>query len=205
MKEKSKEHYILIFFAILIVVIVFGKDIPNITGFAVFQNDFTKNLEELNEINKKYNSNIYKFPSSIEEDELLLEELNNIKDNFDKKTSEPSELLFDFRIKLVESDVFFKEGWKYGRGSSLKYGFGCRKGLPRLRDATFNRNMSSQIGYEAVTIMNKLIEKYPKQAEIANVTYKNLLFLNASFYQEEKNSNRDRRIIERACVKNKDN
>lgn len=205
MKKKIKEHYILIFLAVLVAVLVFSKDIADITGSVILQNDFVNNLRELNEINEKYDSNIYKFPSSVEEDKSLLEELNNIKDNFDKKTSEPSELLLNFRIKLVESDVFFKEGWKYGRGSTTKYGFGCIKGLPRLRDATFNRNMSSQIGYEAVSIMNELIENYPKQAEIANVTYKHLLFLNASFYQEEKDSKRDRRIIEKACVKKEDN
>lgn len=195
---KIKEYYILIFFAVLIVIVVFSKDMVNITGFVVLQREFTTNLKELNELNEKYDTNLYGFPSTIEKDELLLEELNELK-NIDE--SEPFKLLLDFRIKLVESDIFFKEGWKYGRGSSLKYGFGCRKGLPRLRDATFNRNMSSQIGYEAVTIMNELMEKYPKQAEIANVTYKNLLFLNASFYLEEKDSTRDRRIIERACVK----
>lgn len=203
MKKKSKKYYAIIFFAVLAVLIaaVFFKYIFNLTGFTVFEDDFKNDLKILTEANGKYNTDMYSFPLTIEKDKLLLEDLNNLKNSINEKTSEPFELLLDFRTKLVESDLFYKEGWKHGKGSTTKYGFGCIKGLPRLRNATFNRNMSSQIGYEAVGIMHELIEKYPEEAEIANITLKHALFLNATFYEEQKNAVRDRRIIERACVK----
>ena len=204
MKKKSKKHRILIFSATLMALIaaaIFFKYIINLTGFAVSEDDFKNNLKTLEVVNEKYNTNMYSFPLTIEENELLLEDLKNIKTNIDGNIPESSGLLLDFRTKLVESDLFYKEGWKYGKGSTTKYGFGCIKGLPRLRNVTFNRNMSSQIGYGAVGIMHELIKKYPKEAEISNITLKHALFLNASFYQEEKDAARDRRIIEKACVK----
>ena len=201
MKKKSKKHYAVIFLAVLVVTAVFLKYIFNLTGFAVFEGDFKNNLKTLKGVNEKYNADMYSFPLTIEETKLLLEDLRGIKNNIDKIIPESFELLLDFRTKLVESDLFYKEGWKFGKGSTTSYGFGCIKGLPRLRNATFSRNMSSQIGYEAVSIMHELIKKYPEEAEIANVTLKHALFLNATFYEEQKNAFRDRRIIEKACVK----
>ena len=197
--KKNKKIYIPITIAILIVIAVFAKDIANLIGIDFFKSEFENKLEELNRINEKYNTTIYSLPLTIEEDKSLLEELNDLKNNIE--TKEPFKLLLDFRIKLAESDIFFKEGWKYGRGSTTKYGFGCRGGLPRLRNATFDRNMSSQIGYEAVALMTELIEKYPSEAKIANVTSKHALFLNASFYKEEKDASRDRKLVESACGK----
>ena len=197
--KKNKKIYIPITIAILIVIAVFAKDIANLIGIDFFKSEFENKLEELNRINEKYNTTIYSLPLTIEEDKSLLEELNDLKNNIE--TKEPFKLLLDFRIKLAESDMFFKEGWKYGRGSTTKYGFGCRGGLPRLRNATFDRNMSSQIGYEAVALMTELIEKYPSEAKIANVTSKHALFLNASFYKEEKDASRDRKLVESACGK----
>src|SRR3989344_5941354 len=200
MKKRNKwykyyKYYALILLTILIIGVVFYKDIINLTinltGFTVFQNKFSKNLGELNSINSKYNTNLYTFPLTIEKGELLLEDLNGMKDGL-SEVPEPFKLLLDIRIKLVESDIYFKEGWKYGKGSTTKYGFGCKKGLQRLRNATFNRNMSSQIGYAAVSLMKEIIEEYPKEAEIANITSKHVLFLNATFYQEQKDAVRDR-------------
>lgn len=199
MKNIKKEYYALAFVVVLIVAIIFGKDLIKLTGFSVVQKEFENDLNKLNIINEKYNVNLVSFPDTKEKDESLLDELSQLRNVVE---SEQFNLLLDFRIKLIESDIFFKEGWKYGRGSSLKYGFGC-KGLPRLRNATTDRNKSSQIGYEAVAIMNEFIDKYPEEAEFANLTLKQSLFLNASFYKEEKDSRRDIRIIESLC--NKDN
>jgi len=196
MKKEKNTYLMPIILAVLMVLALFSE---NIAG--LFQSDFEKELRKLDEINEKFDTDMYGFPETMEEDSLLLDDLTELTNI---EVTEPFKLLLDIRLKLVESDVFFKEGWKHGRGSTTKWGFGCRKGLPRLRNATFNRDVSSQVGYEATALMNKMIEKYPKEAGIADVTAKQVLFLNASFSQEEKDAKRDRSLVESACVKDED-
>jgi len=192
MKKKKNSYVVPISIAILIVLVIFFNDIVSL-----FQSDFKKNLNDLNKINEKFDSSLYRFPSTVEQNELLLAELNE----FEYIENEAFSLLVDIRLKLVESDIFFKEGWKYGRGSTTIYGFGCRKGLARITEATGNRNMSSLVGYKAVDLMRELIEDYPREAELANVTVKTALFLNASFYAEIIDASKDRKFIERLCIK----
>lgn len=198
MKMKSNLYYIPVLVVALAVVGVFFKDISEFAGYT--DSEFRSDLNKINEINNKYQVDLFSFPETVEVGNQLMSDLKALQ--FDQ---ESSKLLLDLRTKLTESDIFLKEGWKYGKGSTTKYGFGCRKGLPRLRNATFNRNMSSTIGYEAVTIMHELIDNYPKEAELAGVTKKQALFFNASFFQEQQDALRDRRLVERACVKKEEN
>ncbi len=195
---KSNLYYILVLVVALAVVGVFFEDISEFAGYT--DSEFRNDLNKINEVNNKYQVDLFSFPETVEEGSQLMSDLKALQ--FDQ---EPSKLLLDLRKKLAESDILLKEGWKYGKGSTTKYGFGCRKGLPRLRNATFNRNMSSTIGYEAVTIMHELIDNYPKEAELAGVTKKQALFFNASFFQEQQDALGDRRLVERACVKKEEN
>ena len=61
------------------------------------------------------------------------------------------------------------------------------------------RNASAQKGFEAVSVLQRFVDNYPEEAKSLNLTKKEVLFLNAEYFQIEEKAKRDSRIIEHFC------
>ena len=98
-KSKAKKYHAQIIIGILAAIFVFSY-VYYVLMLNGFQGDFSKNLRLLEEANAKYNTTLYTFPLTIDEDRLLLGDLDKLK-SADSK--EPFKLLLEFRAKLVDT------------------------------------------------------------------------------------------------------
>lgn len=141
------------------------------------------------------------YPNNIKQIGLMLndfEELNKIQL---EKGQEPFNYIINYRILNLEAERLYIEGQKYGDAGTTKKGFGC-KPRPLIIESVFLRNSSAMKGFEAVNLLREFVGKYPKEANLAGLSFKNALFLNATFYQISRDARSDSSIINRFCPAN---
>ena len=159
---------------------------------------FKDGVKKLEQLDKKYNSSIKTPPASAAEIDELKAQLVGFKAA--NKLSKPLNGLVDFRIIFLEAEKLNAEGWQWGKGSTTDYGFGC-KGYNRIKESARLRNASAQKGYEAVDMLEKFIEEFPKESGSAGISQKDVLVLNAIYFQIGEKAEKDARIIEGFCGK----
>ena len=213
-KEKKESNTAAILAGIVILLILFGiaaytafvaepkegngaEELPE-EGQAKGGIGFEEALGSLNSINAKYGLAFFTVPSNAETNIEVLEEVK--KEAESAELSEEAAQLYEIKLKLLESNQFFMEGWKYGKGSTTQYGFGC-KSLERIRNATYSRNISASIGLEAAELVNGFVNSYPEEAEAAGITKGAALVLKTSYELEMQSAKKDRNIVEKLCVK----
>ena len=159
---------------------------------------FEKGVERINKLDEKFGATMKNSPNSTESINELLVQLTGFG-AVNEDMPLPLKYLIDFRIKTLEAEKLHIEGWKWGKASTTDFGFGCKKGYPIITESARLRNSSAQKGYEAVNALQLLINDFPDEAESVNLTQKDVLFLNADYYQIERKASRDARIIENLC------
>ncbi len=184
-----------IIFIIFILVILYGC---TTTSKAI---TFAQGVERINVMDEKYGSTTKAPPNSTENINALYTQITGFS-ALNKDMPKSLKYLVDFRLKILEAEKLHIEGWQWGKGSTTDYGFGCNKGYPRITESARLRNASAQKGYEAVNILQSFIDEFPEEAKSVNLTQKDVLFLNAAYYQIEEKSGRDARIIKNACKNN---
>jgi len=161
---------------------------------------FKKGVNKLNEIDEKFGVSIKTVPDSVEGlNKLHAQLLGFYAANED--TSKALEYLLDFRIKSLEAEKLYTEGWQWGRGSTTDWGFGCRKGSARILNSSKIRNSSAYKGYEALEALQLLVDEFPNKAKSLNLTRIDVIFLNAAYQQVEDKARRDSKIIRSLCKK----
>lgn len=165
------------------------------------QQDFEYGLEKLNEINSRYNTTIETYPKSIAHIDLMMKDLDNLKNLQLQNGQKSFDYLIRYRILNLEAERLFMESQKHGFNDLAKTGFGC-KPRPLILESVALRNQSAQKGFEAVSLLRELINKYPEDAKTAGLSNKNALFLNASFYDVSRIARSDSNIINRFCPQN---
>jgi len=158
---------------------------------------FSKGAERLNEINEKFGSSMKTPPNSEEDIKALMVQITGFAASQDLPVS--LEYLIDFRLKNLAAERLHIEGWQWGRGSSIDYGFGCRRGSARILNSSKIRNASAQKGYEAVDALQLFVDEFTEEAKSVNLTQKDVIFLNANIQQVEEKANRDSKTIRRMC------
>lgn len=171
-------------------------------GCASSQITFEQGVKKINKLDKQYDGSIKIPPNSTENIDGLLGQLTGFR-ALNENMPQSLEYLLDFKIKTLEAEKLHIEGWQWGRGSTTDYGFGCRKGYARVINSSNIRNASAQKGYEALNSLQLLIDEFPDKAKSLNLLQKDVLFLNAAYYQIENKAARDARIITSACKKDK--
>lgn len=163
---------------------------------------FEKGVEKIEEIDKKYNTTIKSPPDSIPEIQSLIAQLVG----FEAVNDIPESLsyLLDFRIKFLEAEMLNAQGWQWGRGSTTEWGFGCKKGYERITNSSKLRNASSLKGYEAIDVLKEFIDKFPDEAKSLNLGQKDVLVLNAEYFQIEEKAVKDARVVWKMCIANKE-
>lgn len=162
---------------------------------------FEQGVERLNEMDKEYGSNMKTPPNSTEKIDGLLTQITGFA-ALNKNMPQALEYLLDFRIKSLEAEKLHIEGWQWGRASTTEWGFGCKNGYARITESAQLRNNSAQKGYEAVSILQLIIDEFPEEAKSLNLTQKDILFLNAAYTQVEEKARRDAAIVQKLCIDN---
>lgn len=165
------------------------------------QQGFGYGLEKLNEINSRYDTTIETYPKSIADIDLMIKDLDNLKDLQLQSDKESFDYLIRYRILNLEAEKLFIESQKHGFNNLAKTGFGC-KPRPLVIESVALRNQSAQKGFEAAGLLLEFIDKYPEDAKAAGLSNKNVMFLNASFYDISRIARSDSSIINRFCPQN---
>ena len=185
MKNKS-----LIIIAIFALIAIYGCSSQDIA--------FKQGIKKINKLDEEFGATMKIPPNLTEKIDGLLVQLTGFR-AAGEDTPKALEYILDFRIKSLEAEKLHIDGWQWGRGSTTDWGFGCRKGSARVLNSSKIRNMSAQKGYEAIDILQSLVDEFPNEAKSVDLTQKDLLFLNAAYQQVEEKARKDARIISSLC------
>jgi hypothetical protein len=164
----------------------------------VQQKDFSYGLGEVNKVNIMHNTSMAAYPEDIEEIKAMISEFSGLKGDVLESGQESFEYLIDYKIARLESKKLMIEGGKYGNGGTTKYGFGCKQ-RPLIIESVMLKNASALKGYEAMGILSEFLSTHPDDAHVSNLTNKELIFTNATFYQLGIEAKRDSSIINNFC------
>ena len=157
---------------------------------------FGQGIKKLDEFDKNYGSTLKSAPNTTASIDELLAQITGFAAS--NKVDYSLKSLIDFRIKFLEAEKLNAEGWQWGKASTTEYGFGC-KGHDRIRESAILRNMSAQKGYEAANALQRFLDNYPKEAESAALSQKDVLILKTLYYQIQEKAEKDNHIIENFC------
>lgn len=163
--------------------------------------DFKYGVKQINKLNSKYNTTMETYPHSIQQINSMLNDFIELKKIQLDSGQEPFNYIIDYRILNLEAEKLYIEGQKYGSAGTTKGGFGCKSRPLVLESASF-RDKSAQKGFEAVDLLMEFVGKYQKEANLVALSYKNALFLNATFYRIVTDARRDSSVINRFCPSN---
>ena len=163
--------------------------------------DFKYSVKQVNKIDSKYNTTIETYPNTVSKINSMIGDFEEIKKLQLEAGKEPFNYLIDYRLLNLEAEKLLIEGQKYGDAGFTADGFGCKQ-RPLIIESAQLRNRSALKGFEAVELSREFVEEYPKEAEIAGISLKSALFLNAAFYQISEGARKDSSIINKFCPKN---
>lgn len=163
--------------------------------------DFNYGIGEINKINSEYNVTMETYPKHLKQIDSMANELKKLKSLNLETGQEPLNYLIDYRLLNLEAEKLYIFGQKYGGTGTTKGGFGC-KSRPLILESVSYGNKSALKGFEAVDLLMEFDDKYPKEANSVGLSYKNALFLNATFYEMSKNARADSNTINRFCPAN---
>ena len=125
--------------------------------------DFKYGLNLINDINSKYNISMETYPNEIKDIDLLINDLNGLKNIKLSKNQEQFNFILNYRLLNLESErSYIIDASKYGNLGTTKNGFGCSL-RPIVIESVGLRNISALKGFEAVNLLKEFIGKYPKE------------------------------------------
>lgn len=163
--------------------------------------DFAFGFKEISKLNSKYDTTMETYPESLQQIDAMLNDFVELKKIQLEAGHEPFYYVVDYRMLNLEAEKLYIMGHKYGASGTTKDGFGC-KSRPLILESVQFRNSSALKGFEAVDLLREFVNKYPEEAALAGLSFKNALFLNATFYQISIEARRDSSIINNFCPEN---
>ena len=163
--------------------------------------DFNYGVKQINFVNSKYNTTMETYPKHLKQIDSMGNDLKELKKIKLDAGQEPFNYVIDYRLLNLEVEKLFIFGQKYGDSGFTKNGFGC-KSRPLVIESAALRNSSASKGFEAVDLLREFVGKYPKEANSVGLSFKNALFLNATFYQIYGEAVSDSNTINYFCSKN---
>lgn len=163
--------------------------------------NFAYGVKQINSLNSKYNTTMETYPKTMQQISLMLNDLEELKKLQLETGQESFNYIIDYRSLNLEAEKLYIESQKYGSAGTTKDGFGC-KTRPLITESVSLRNRSALKGFEAAGLLNEFVDKHPEEAKSAGFSFKNVLFLNASFYEISRDARRDSSVINNFCPKN---
>ena len=166
------------------------------------QKDFDYGLNQMKTVDAKYSTNISAYPNDMPKINSLIGDLGKAKNIELSKGKEQFDQIISYRILTLEAHRYFiNNSINYGGAGTTEDGFGCKQ-RPLIIESVWLRNSSSQKGFEAVSLLRNFVENYPEEAKKAGVSYKDSLFMNATFYEMARKARSDSNTINRFCPQN---
>jgi len=163
--------------------------------------DFSYGLGQMDAVNSKYNITYSSYPADVNQIDVIINSYKGLKSLKLDTGREAFDEFVDYQLLTFESDKQFVNGLKYGDAGTTKYGFGC-KIRPLIIETVKFKNESATKGFEAITKLKDFVDKYPQNSKLTNLSQKDVMFLNASFYELSKDANRDSETINYFCPEN---
>lgn len=163
--------------------------------------DFNYGIKQLDSVNSKYKVTMESYPGNIKDTDSMLNDLEGLKKLQLRSGQESFNYAVNYRILNLEAERLYIESQKYGNSGTTNYGFGC-KIRPLIIESASLRNRSALKGFEAVNLLAEFVDKHPKDANSIGLSFKNTLFLNATFYQLSMGAGKDSGIINYFCPEN---
>ena len=163
--------------------------------------DFSYGLKQIELISSKYKITPDSYPGDAGVMSSAVAEYKNLKNIKLDKDQEAFDDFLDYRVLSLESDIQFVNSLKYGDFGTTKKGFGCKMRPLIIETAKF-KNDSAAKGIEAAGRLKKFMDRYPEKLKLVNISQKNIIFMNATFYELSKDSAIDSSAIESFCPKN---
>lgn len=163
--------------------------------------DFNFGIKKINFLNSQYNTTMETYPKTIKGINQMTDDYKELKSLQLESGQEAFNYMIDYRLLNLEAEKLFMQGQKYGNSGTTKYGFGCKQ-RPLVIESVSFRNMSANKAFEAVGLLREFVAKYPTEADKAELSNKNALFLNATFYEIARNARSDSNTINHFCPAN---
>lgn len=163
--------------------------------------DFSYGLEQMNDINSKYNATFNSYPGDVDKIDLIVNSYKELKKLKLDNDREAFNLFLDYQILNFRSNRDFVNSLKYGDVGTTRGGFVC-KSRPIIIETVGFKNASAIRGFEAVGNLKNFIDNYPEKAKLLNLSRKNVIFLNATYYELSKDANSDSDTINEFCPEN---
>lgn len=163
--------------------------------------DFSYGLSQMDAVNSKYNVTSDSYPADVNKIDAIMNSYKELKSLRLDSDQEAFNELVDYRLLTFESDKQFVNSLKYGDAGTTKKGFGC-KIRPLIIETVKFKNESAVKGFEAISKLKDFVDKYLQNSKLANLSQKEVIFLNASFYELSKDANTDSNIINYFCPEN---
>ena len=163
--------------------------------------DFSYGLDQMNAVNSKYGITSNSYLADVNQIDAIMNSYKELKELKLDKDREAFNELVDYRLLAFESDRQFVNSLKYGDSGTTKKGFGCKR-RPLIIETVKLKNESALMGFEAISKLKEFVDKYPQNSKLANLSQKDVMFLNASFYELSKDANRDSSTINHFCPEN---
>lgn len=165
------------------------------------QKDFGYGIKQINNINQKHNLPMDTYPNDMKQIELMHNEFIELKKIQLDRGAEPFNDVIDYELLNLEAQKLYINSQKYGKASTTKYGFGCKM-RPLVMESVYLRNASALKAFESVDLLSSFFNKYPGESAAANLSRKNALFLNATFYRISNEASGDSNVMNYFCPEN---
>ena len=198
----KKSIFWLLFIFILILIVGCAK---NPTGEVAKKYSFQDSLNEIKEIEKKFNFTA-DYPESLDDKWSMFGQLNNIKNYIENlKKDEEINVSYHyilFRTKELESKIKFQMATGYKLRVSEDNTLICpKKEVYKKRMEYFNESV--KLGNEAVENLNVLINKYPKYFDKTKLSKILPKLLEAQYYKIEEGRAEEEKTVNELCFNGK--
>lgn len=163
--------------------------------------DFSYGLGQMNAVNSKYNITYDSYPADVNQINMIIgsyKELKSLK--LDEDYNVFNEFI-EYQTLNLEAEKQFVNSLKYGDAGTTKKGFGCKM-RPLIIETVKFKNESALKGFEAVSRLKDFVDRYPEKAALISLSQKNVIFLNATYYELSKDANTDSSVINSFCPEN---
>ncbi|PIN86950.1 hypothetical protein COV19_02020 [Candidatus Woesearchaeota archaeon CG10_big_fil_rev_8_21_14_0_10_44_13] len=173
---------------------------------------YEKTLEGIEEIDNAHGMDIddYKYgmdylwenprfpkPTNAEDIPAIVDEFSELKK--EALEDEASGLLINGRIRLLESEKFYKLAKKYPSKGYVEDGFSCGE-VDEVLETAKNLNTSVMHGRIAIENLDILQKKYPKEADVVDVSPFWLKSVNKTFDNLAEVSLKNVNVISHFCL-----
>ena len=163
--------------------------------------DFSYGLKQIDLVSSRYDIASDSYPGDVTQINSAIGAYGELKNLKLDKDQESFAVFLDYKLLSLESDMQFVNSLKYGDAGTTKNGFGCKM-RPLIIETVKFKNDSALKGFAAAGRLKEFIDLYPEKSKLVNLSRKNVVFLNASFYEMSKDADSDSSTINGFCPEN---